>query len=204
MAMLVLDAFVEESLKAERAQSGVDRFDEVWDGIQVITPPADPEHEDIKSAVAVVLRNTVETAGLGTVRAGAYLSDRAEGFRENFRIPDILVALAGGAARDLGSHWIGGPDFLVEIVAPYDQSREKLEFYSAIGVRELLLVGRDPWQLELHCLARGRLEPAGRSEPGDSAALASEVVPMSFRLVAGDSRPRIEVMHHDRVQRWAV
>ena len=47
------------------------------------------------------------------------------------------------------------------IVSRDDHSREKISFYEKVGVRELLIIDRDPWQLELFRLASGRLESAG-------------------------------------------
>src|SRR5207253_305814 len=82
-------------------------------------------------------------------------------------------------ARDCGTHWCGGPDFCVEIASPGDRSRDKLAFYAGIGVRELLLVDRDPWALELFRLSAGRLEPVGRSDLSKQDALPSPVVPVS-------------------------
>ena len=85
-----------------------------------------------------------------------------------------------------------------------DASRDKLEFYAKVGVRELLIVDRAPWQLELYRLQGRQLSEAGRSTASHPAVLRSEVVPLSFRLVAGGARPAIEVTHHDGVQRWTV
>lgn len=116
----------------------------------------------------------------------------------------FIVVLPGSTARDCGTHWCGGPDLCVEIASPGDRSRDKLDFYSQIGVRELLLVDRDPWELELHRLTSGRLELVGRSMTGDPDALVSSVAPVSFRLLPGEARPRIEVTHRDGLQRWLV
>jgi Uma2 family endonuclease len=90
------------------------------------------------------------------------------------------------------------------ITSPGDRSRDKLTFYAAIGVRELLLVDRDPWHLELYRLDAGRLALVGRLSPGDDQVLASEVVPVSLRLLPGEPRARIEAAHHDGVQRWLI
>ena len=138
------------------------------------------------------------------MQAGANVSDREKDWTTNYRCPDVVVVLPGGAARDCRTHWFGGPDFCVEIASHGDRSRDKLDFYAAIGVRELLLVDRDPWGLELYRLADGRLDLVGRSNLSAAAVLASAVVPTSFRLVPGTARPRIEVTHHDGVQRWLV
>jgi len=112
--------------------------------------------------------------------------------------------LPGSTARFCGTHWVGGPDFLVEIVSDDDRSREKLDFYGQIGVRELLIVDRDPWLLELYRLANGELISVGTTQPGQTHSLASEVLPVSFRLIEEPSRPIVEVRHADGVQAWSI
>jgi hypothetical protein len=104
----------------------------------------------------------------------------------------------------LETFWLGGPDFVVEIVSPDDASRDKLEFYSSVGVRELLLIDRNPWQLELYQLKGRTLAEVGRSTTSESTTIRSAVVPLSFKLIPGGARPSIEVTHHDGVQRWMV
>jgi Uma2 family endonuclease len=64
-------------------------------------------------------------------------------------LPDVVVALAGGQAKDCGTHWCSGPDFVVEIRSPSEDPRDKLDFYAAVGTREVLVIDRDPWALEL-------------------------------------------------------
>jgi Uma2 family endonuclease len=197
MAVLVFDPMVEERLKEERHASGADRYDEVWEGVYMMAPLADNEHQELQLALGSVFQLTIVWSGLGRAQAGANVSDREEGWEHNYRIPDVVIVLPGSNAHDCGTHWCGGPDFVVEIASPGDRSRQKLDFYAQIGVRELLLIGRDPWSLELFRIANGRLDPV-------AGPLASTVVPMSFRLIPGLPRPRIEVSHHDGVQRWLV
>ena len=55
------------------------------------------------------------------------------------------------------SHICGPADFLVEIISPGDKSRDKLAFYAELGVRELLVVDRYPWSLELYRLGGNEL-----------------------------------------------
>ena len=197
MAVLVFDPIVEERLKEERHTTGADRYDEVWEGVYMMAPLADNEHQRLQLALGSVFQLAIVWEGLGLAQAGANVSDREEGWEHNYRIPDIIVVLPGSKARDYGSHWCGGPDFAVEIASPGDRSRQKLDFYAQVGVRELLLIGRDPWALELFRLTGGRLEPV-------QGPVASTVVPLSFRLIPGQPRPRIEVTHHDGVQRWLI
>jgi hypothetical protein len=85
-----------------------------------------------------------------------------------------------------------------------DRSRDKLDFYMKVGTRELFLVDRFPWALELYRLREGALVLVGISTANHPEFLTSEVLPLSFRLVEGDPRPRIEIVHVDGVQRWSA
>ena len=204
MVMIVLDEFVATRIKAERKHSGIDRYDEVWDGLYTIPPIRDNEHLDLQCGLSCAIKNAFVTERRPRVQAGANVSDRGDDWKQNYRCPDLVVVLPGGAAVDRDTHWWGGPDFCAEITSPGDRSRDKLDFYSAVGVRELLLIDRDPWSLELFRLAGKRLKLIGRSSPDASIALDSDGVPVSFRLVAGQPRPQIEVVHRDGTQRWLV
>ncbi|MDQ3441160.1 MAG: Uma2 family endonuclease, partial [Planctomycetota bacterium] len=157
MAMIVLDPLVEKELKAEREASGADRFDEVWEGLYMMAPLANNEHQEIQAGLTTVLQIATGLGGPVRVLAGANVSDREESWNSNYRIPDVVVVYPSGAARNCDTHWCGGPDLCVEISSPGDRSRDKLVFYAGIGVRELLLIDRDPWGLELYRLANGRL-----------------------------------------------
>ena len=204
MALMVLDPVVEQKLRSEREASGADRYDEIWEGVYMMAPLANNEHQDLQSGLAAAIMNAVGWGGPARVHAGANVSDREDDWEFNYRIPDVVVVFPGGAARDCGTHWCGGPDCCVEIASPGDRSRDKLDFYASIGVRELLLVDREPWGLELYRLNVARLERVGRSDLGSPDSLVSGVLPTSFRLVPGTARPRIEVVHRDGVQRWLV
>ena len=170
----------------------------------MMAPLADDEHQDLQLGLAAAIHWSVQRAGLGKVRAGVNVSDREEGWTFNYRVPVVAVFLEGSAARNCGTHWFRGPDFAVEIASPGDRSRDKLDFYSKNGVRELLLIGRDPWQLELYRAGAGGLELAGSTGFARGGTLSSKVLPLSFRLVPGQPRPKVEVAHHDGVQRWLV
>lgn len=205
MAIMVLDQTVEERLLAERQASGGDRFDEVWEGLYMMAPLANNEHQELQAGLTTALHVSVVSAGLGRVLPGANVSDRdGDDWVHNYRCPDVVVVLNDSAAVDRGTHWFGGPDFAVEIVSPGDRSRDKLGFYASVGVRELLIVDRSPWALELYRLTDQKLAPVGRIQDDDAASLVSDVVPVSFRLPNRSPRPRIEAIHRDGVQRWLV
>jgi Uma2 family endonuclease len=204
MPVYLTDPDLEERLKAERAESGGDRYDEVWEGVTFMPPLANNQHQSLGTGMAVVFHLALGEVGRGRIYAGVNVSDRDEGWEFNYRCPDVAVYLPGNRARDCVTHWWGGPDFGTEIVSPRDRSREKLAFYASVGVRELLIVDRDPWALELYRLHQGQLLSVGRSDLNQPMPLESTVLPVTFRLIAGSDRPQIEIVHRDGVQRWTL
>jgi Uma2 family endonuclease len=204
MAILIRERSIEEHIRAERKAKGLDRWDEVWEGVYVMPPLPNDEHQNVQSELVAILKITVGWAGLGDVRAGVNVSDREDDWTQNYRCPDVVAFLKGTRAQNRGTFWLGGPDFAVEIVSPDDASRDKLEFYARVGVRELLIIDRAPWKLELYRLQGKALVEVGSSTLPNAATVRSEVVPLSFRLVPGGARPSIEVTHHDGVQHWTV
>lgn len=204
MDTLITDPALSRRLIRKRRECGGDRYDEVWDGVYVMSPLASNEHQDLVGLIYIALQLSVGFAGLGGVLPGANVSDRTSKWRQNYRCPDVVAFLSGTSAINKGSHWLGGPDFAVEIVSQYDRSRQKLEFYAKVGVRELLLVDRYPWALELYRLKDGVLGLVGKSDLENPAIIASQVVPLTFQLVPGQERPRIDIRHTDGLQRWSA
>jgi len=49
MALLITDPKLESELIAERERCDGDRFDEVWEGIYVMAPLPNDEHQDIQA-----------------------------------------------------------------------------------------------------------------------------------------------------------
>ena len=203
MATLITDPGLEEQIRAQRAAWGGDRYDEVWEGTYLMNPLPNPEHANLQARLTWAFQSALDSSP-AMVYPGLNVSDRSDDWTKNYRCPDVAVVLPGGIARECDAYYLGGPDFVVEIVSPYDRSREKISFYSQVGVRELLLVDRDPWGLELYRLHDGQLALVGQSCLEQADVLQSSVLPLTFRLIPGDTRPRIEVCHNDGVQQWAV
>lgn len=204
MVALVLDPWLERSLIRKRRARGIDGRDEVWDGVYVIYPPSDNEHQELLGKLSTILWLTVNGGAAGKAYAGCNISDRTEDWTQNYRCPDAIAILNDTRAIDCGTHWFGGPDFGVEIVSPHDRTREKFDFYAKVGTRELLIVDRYPWALELYRLQGEALALVGRSTPDQPDVLASEVVPLAWRLLSGTPRPQIEATHADGRQRWVI
>jgi Uma2 family endonuclease len=204
MATLITDPWLERRVQAEREATGADRYDEVWEGVYMMAPMPGDEHQDIVMGLAAILHEAIQRPGLGKVRPGINVSDRREGWKQDYRVPDVAVFLNSGTAENLGTHWVGGPDFAVEVISPLDRAREKIPFYEKVGVGELLIVDRDPWRLELYRLRDGRLEQIGRSELGSENLATAETVSLTFQLVAGDERPQIQVVATSTDRKWIV
>lgn len=205
MDLIILDPTVSARLVKQRRKLGLDRLDEVWDRAYVMSPLADDEHQEITTNLASCLVTVIAVPRLGKVRAGANVSDRVKGWKQNYRCPDVVVYLNDTTAQQHKSFWLGGPSFGVEVVSHHDRSRAKLDFYARIGTRELLLVDRYPWALEVYRLNAGdAFDLVGKSTLDQPSILTSVVLPLTLRLQPGTERPTIAVQHADNLQTWSV
>ncbi len=202
MAHLILPEEDLESIIRVRRERGSDRFDEVWNGVYVMSPLAVNQHQRLATFLARVFHGSLEGRQAFDSIAGVNVSDQSDEWTKNYRCPDVAVFLPGNPAEDRDSHWFGGPDFAVEIISKGDRSRLKFNFYAKVGVDELLLVDRDPWRLELYRNQTGKMNPAGSIAFGDSNCLQSEILPVSFRLLDSNEGPKIEVTQTDDGRVW--
>jgi Uma2 family endonuclease len=204
MDTLVLDPYVSERLLRERRDRGIDVFDEVWEGVYVMAPAPNDEHQEIEMNMARLLLEVVQDRKLGTVRMRVNLASDPADWEHDYRIPDIVVFLKGSPAVCHDTFWSGPPDFIIEIASPNDKTHEKLAFYAKIGTRELLLIDRDPWRLEVYRLKGKSLALVASTAPGDAIAVSSQVLPMTFKLLPGSPRPAIEVATTDLPRTWTI
>ncbi len=204
MATLIHDAALESRLQQERAALGADRYDEVWEGVYVMAPMPNHEHQRLVGRFTRVLDEIVTDGQRGDVVPGVNVSDRVENWEENYRVPDVAVFLNDTKAVNHDTFWYGGPDFAVEITSPNDQSREKLAFYGVVGTRELLIVDRGLWQLELFRLIGGRLESSDAVTPAQNNSIESGVLSIEFGFQLVDNQPRIHVRHIETDRNWTL
>lgn len=204
MEYVIADSELARRIIRRRRRLGIDAHDEVWDGVYLMSPQPNIEHQELAFRLTLAFFQAIDAVGLGRALCGVSLSDRARGWTKNYRTPDVSVFLMGNPAKALKTHWQGGPDFAVEVLSKDDQARKKFDFYASIGTRELLLVDRQPWALELYRLDGGVLRLVAKSTLDDPMVLASGVLPLRFRLVAGEDRPLIRIEHDDGVQAWSA
>ena len=189
----ILEPSLVEQIIRERQKLGIDDHDEVWEGVYVVPPIANNPHQHLVGALTGILFQVVVVEGRGQVQPGANVSDRRGQWEHSFRGPDVVVVLNDSRAIDCGTHWYGGPDFLIEIESPGDETPEKIPFYGRIQVRELLVVHRDTRQLRLYRHNGEALVLVGQSDKDDPIVLSSKVVPLSFRWKSAREGPRTEV-----------
>ncbi len=205
MKLIVQDEMWADDLRERRLDSRACMFDEVWNGGYVITPVRDNQNQELAMGIASSL-----TLGMGgleipqKVRLSCYITDTPEDQEYNYRCVDIGIFLTDCSAQLIDPCWFGGPDFGCEIVSPNEPLTERIEFHAKLGTRELLIVDRDPWQLELLRLADGKLQSVGISSLEKAYTLSSQVIPFTFQLTAGEERPAILVGHAESKQSWRV
>jgi Uma2 family endonuclease len=204
MAMFIENPRLEEELKAQRQAWDADGHDEVWEGVYFMPPMANDDHQDLVLEFAAILREVVSRPGLGKVRPGVNLAASAIEWEYDYRVPDVVVFLTKTAAVNHGAFWTGPADFLIEITSPRDRTYEKIPFYSHLGVREVLIVNRQKWALELYRHQDGELCKVAESTLARPDVLASNVVPLEFHLIPGEARPQVEVRHRTSGERWVV
>ncbi len=132
MATVVLDPYAYEldALKERRRISGLDRLDEVWDGVLHMVPAPTDGHGDIESQLHAILRPLARQAGLRMIGQ----SNLGESTHD-YRVPDSALHRPGTAGT-----WHPTAALVIEIVSPGDESWDKLPFYAAHEVDEVLIV----------------------------------------------------------------
>ena len=132
MRTLVLDSPAAglDPLFERRRRSGLDRLDEIWGGVYHMVPAPSGPHATIESQLHTILRPLAQQAGL-TMIGQSNLGES----EQNFRVPDSALH------RDPPTGvWNPTAALVIEIVSPDDETWEKLPFYAAHQVDEVLIV----------------------------------------------------------------
>ena len=128
MPTLILDRGVERQFNELRSSKSASAHDEVWDGVTVVMPLPNIEHQLIADFFLRVFHEVFELGGPIICLPGANVSDRVQDWKSNYREPDVVLVREGPGAQLFENHLHGGAELLVEIVSPDDKSRDKLPF----------------------------------------------------------------------------
>ncbi len=133
MTTLVLDPppIELQALLERRKRLDQDRHDEMWEGVYHMAPAPRNIHGDKQQQLAELIGPLARQAGLRPMIGGEFNI----GEQNNFRVPD------GGLLRGReNAIWNPTAALAVEIVSPGDETWQKLPFYAAHHVQELLII----------------------------------------------------------------
>ena len=136
-----LEAYLER-----RRLSGADRFDEMWEGRYVVAPDPHSDHGEVAAELRALLKPVARRLGLRAMQTFNL------GEPDDYRIPD--AGLVPGPA----GVWHDSAVLVVEVLSPDDATFEKLDFYSARGVKELLVVDWRERSVRCFALQEGQVE----------------------------------------------
>jgi Uma2 family endonuclease len=143
-----------KALLERRRQAGVDRLDEVWQGVRHMVPGPSFEHARVSQQLAELLGPLASAAGLLAAISEFNLGES----EDDFRVPDGALHRPGAAGV-----WLSTAALVVEILSPDDETWQKLPFYAAHHVDEILIV--DPIERTVAWLGlrEGEYHPLQRS-----------------------------------------
>ncbi len=178
---------VPESLLAERHRLGLDVRDEVWGGVLHMVPPPSNEHQRVVGKLYRLFETYFERHSLGAVRLGVGVRD-TKAAEANYRVPEwfALKKERESLLAPDSSYLDAGPDVVVEVRSPGDETDEKTPFYDSLGVGEVLLIDRDTKRVEILRRTGGALRPA---VPDPDGWLHCEGLCASFRRSEKEGRP---------------
>jgi Uma2 family endonuclease len=156
-----------EALLERRRRLGLDHRDEMWEGTYRMIPPPSFAHQRVAEQLAALLGPPARAAGLEPL-----VREFGLGGPEDYRVPD------GGLHRPgAGGVWHPTAALVLEIISPGDSTWQKLPFYAAHGVDELLII--DPSERAVHWLGLqgNSYEPIGSSAliDLDAGRLAAQI-----------------------------
>jgi Uma2 family endonuclease len=143
-----------ERLIERRRRLDQDRFDEVWEGVLHMNPAPSGGHARVEAQLLAELGAPARAMGL-TLTGQVNIGDD----EHDYRVPDAVMH------REWNDRvWYPTAALVIEIVSPGDKSWDKLDFYAAHHVEEVVIV--DPRERRVHWLrlTGATYEPVERSE----------------------------------------
>ena len=160
MAMQVLASTDDVSALADvieqRRAQGLDRCDEMWDGVYRIVPNPAPRHQKLQSLLTHRWYERAAERGLDLASVNIGID------QHDFRVPDLA---AYRPDTELTSPaYLATAELVVEILSPNERSGSKLDFYAKWNVKEYLEIDPGVSSVQLLANRAGTWEPAQVSE----------------------------------------
>lgn len=170
-----------------RREQGAKLREEVWEGVLHMGPQPMVEHQAFGAKLlAWLLKHWADpTGGLVVHEVNVAHPDwYPDRWQQNYRVPDLIALSPERADRNVNECIVGGPDVVIEIHSPGDESYEKLPFYGEIGVREAWIIHRDSKACEIFRATPSSGRPGGAmlpAEPNDGGWLESAALGVRLR-----------------------
>lgn len=140
-------------LRQQRQCTGVDRWDEMWEGVLHVPPMPSRKHQKLEGSLERWLwQHWAQPHGAEVYHQINVASPGS--WPKDFRIPDLVLLAPDRSSIDRDEYFDGPPSVVVEIRSPGDETEEKISFYEKIGAPELWIVDRDTKVPEIYVLHR--------------------------------------------------
>jgi Uma2 family endonuclease len=169
---------VPPEMLAWRKRTGVDKWDEMWEGVLHMGPAPTRKHQGIAGALETWLRTHWAEPNGNEVYHDVNVASIGGWPEHDYRIPDLLLLTPDRFHIDHEEYFEGAPTVVVEIRTPGDEAYEKLAFYAKIGVPEAWVIHRDTLVPELYELTEGQYQ---RRSPDHEGWLMSKLTGVEVR-----------------------
>ena len=161
-----------QAMLEERRRLGLDHRDEMWDGVLHVVPPPGGPHQGVSSELFLVLGPLAKARGLAPrMETGLFRT------ATDYRVPDQSYC----RPEHLSERGTEGAELVVEVRSAGDETYDKIDFYAAAGVRELLVVHPGDRRAEVFRSVGGRLLPVQAT----GGVLGLETLEVELRTGAG-------------------
>ncbi len=178
---------VPDSWLEERARKGLDRFDEMWEGVLHIVPAAGLVHQQLAGKLHGFLGSRLGARGIEVLYETEVHRPGSGG--QDYRIPDMVFFTASRTDLLTKRGLEGAPLAVLEIRSPYDETYEKFDFWANLGLPEIIVLHPELRTAEVYRLAGTRYLATSADDRGRVHAASIDV---RFSTIAGDS-PRLRV-----------
>ncbi len=174
---------VPPELLDERRRLGIDVYDEMWRGVLHMNPPPSRGHQRLGTDLLFALGPCADAVGLESwYETGLHRT------RDDYRVPDLAFSRPESAPIEAG---IRSAELVVEIRSPHDETDDKLKWYLARGVDEVLVVDPKTRAIELFRLIADRVAVI---EPDDKGTVVLRSLGgIGLTTVATSGGPRLQV-----------
>jgi Uma2 family endonuclease len=136
----------------ERVRLGLDRFDEVWEGVLYAPPAPGRLHQRLGTKLVAFLEPLLNQRGVEVQYETEVHRPGSGG--QDYRIPDLVFFREDQPSLTLTERGLeGGPLAVLGILSKDDETYEKLGFYAALGIREVIVLKPDTREVEIFRLA---------------------------------------------------